>query len=184
MNRIAERGDLPQATDQRYEVELRNSYRKTTDTAPRPLMAEALAAAFRSSVSGFPLLFAGLFEYCNREQRARLLTILIPALSTASKVELARAGLSNVTDVRDPSPECAGDISFESIRVIAAEAARSDPSVIDRVSVFYSRVPNITKYLPTPTIAAVLAYVIRDPKLAPLDVPGTRRGWENGDEHN
>jgi hypothetical protein len=43
---------------------------------------------------------------------------------------------------------------------------KPDPSAIERVSVFYSRMPNITKYLPTPTIAAVLAYVIRNSKQA------------------
>jgi hypothetical protein len=176
MNRNALHDHPLQSPGQNYELELRKSYRKLADTAPRPAIADALAFAFRSSGPGFPLLCAGLFEHCNCDQRAKLLTILIPALSRAAKQELATARLAEgLTELEQVCPERTGRISYNEIRLIAAEAARSDPSVIERVSTFYSRLPNITKYLPIPTIAAVLAYVIRIPKKEPAREPHSRR---------
>jgi hypothetical protein len=51
------------------------------------------------------------------------------------------------------------DLSIEAVQLIAAEAERSDPSAVERVCNFYSQYPNITKYLPTETAAAVLAHL-------------------------
>jgi hypothetical protein len=51
------------------------------------------------------------------------------------------------------------DISVEAVQLIAADAERCDPPVVERVCDFYSQYPNITKYLPTETAAAVLAHL-------------------------
>ena len=125
-------------------------------------MAEALAAAFRASDSGFAALFACLFKHSDDGLRGGMLSILIPSLPAAAQEALRQAGFF-VYSRSGPKVviECMSDVSAEALQVIAAEAEQSDVSVVDRVCDLYSRYPTITKYLPTQTLAAVVATVAR-----------------------
>ncbi len=132
-----------------YDLELRSSYREIADRAPRPVMADGLAAAFRSSNQGFAHLLAHLFARCDDEQRRTLFDVLASSLTLSSRQELIRArGSTGQRAV------------IEGVQSMAAEAARSDPSIVDRVGAFFSELPDVTKHLPVPTIAAVLAHVV------------------------
>ena len=143
----------------RYELELRILYRKVAESTSRPTMADALAAAIYSSDLGFSHLFADLFKHCNEDQRGKLLGILVRSLGTTSRNQVLGETLATVLDEHN---QYFCDMSPGAVRRLATEAVRSDPAVIEQVADFYSRVPNITKYLPTPTIAAVLTYITRN----------------------
>jgi hypothetical protein len=155
----ASRSEQIHYSEARYEHELRLSYRKVAESTSRPIMADALAAAFYSSDLGFPHLLADLFEHCNEDQRGKLLGILVRSLGASSRNEVLGETLAAMLGERN---QYFCDISPGAVRRLAAQAARSDPAVIEHVADFYSRVPNITKYLPTPTIAAVLTYIARN----------------------
>jgi hypothetical protein len=159
MNGIALGSGELHSSEATYELELRISYRKIAESTSRPIMADALAAAFYSSDLGFPGLFADLFEYCNEDQRGKLLGILVRSLGTTSRNQVLGETLATVVGDRN---HYFCDMSPDAVRRLAAEAARCDPAVIEPVADFYSRVPNITKYLPAPTIAAVLTYIARN----------------------
>jgi hypothetical protein len=145
-----------------YATELQSSYELTAQKAPRSALAEALAAAFRSSDSGFGSLFADLFEHCDDEQRAKALILLIHSLTPASRQALWHAGLF---DYSASGPEAIVDrmsgLCGEAVQLIGAEAARSDPTVIERVCDFYAEYPDISNYLPIPTLAVALAELTR-----------------------
>ena len=91
-----------------------------------------------------------------------MLSILIPSLPAAAQEALRQAGLF-VHSRSGPKVaiECMSDLSAEAVQVIAADAERSDLRVLNRVCDLYSRYPTITTYLPTQTLAAVLANVAR-----------------------
>jgi hypothetical protein len=155
-------GGLQQYVEPDYDLELRQRYKKTAETLSRTAMAQALAAAFRASDSGFPGLFGRLFEHSNDELRAKIFVILIPSLAPAAQTALWTAGLfAGSPSGPDVPIERMSHVSIEAARLIAAEAEECDPAVVERVCNVYSQFPNITKYLPTDTLAAVLAYVAR-----------------------
>ena len=143
-----------------YVRELRRTYQTAAETVSRTVMTEALAAALRSSDSGVASLLASLFEHSNNEQRAKMLTILIPSLARAAQDALCHAGLFGYfPSGLEVAEERMSDLSVEAVRLIAAEAERSDPPVVERACYFYSQYPNITKYLPTETVTAVLTHL-------------------------
>jgi hypothetical protein len=164
-------GGLQQYVGADYDLELRRTFRTRAETVSRITMAEALAAAFRASDSGFASLFACLFEYSHDEQRGKMLTVLIPCLTPSAQEALRHAGLFGYS-VSGPDVviERMSDLSLEAVQLIAAEAERSDASVVERVCDLCSRFPNTTKYLPAETLASVLANLAQR---AERSAPGT-----------
>jgi len=85
-------GILQRYTEPDYDVELRRAFRTMAERVSAPAMAEALAAAFRASDSGFAVLFAYLFKHSDDGLRGGMLSILIPSLSAAAQEALRQAG--------------------------------------------------------------------------------------------
>jgi hypothetical protein len=156
--------ELKQNDTARQDLELRRSYTAITESASRPTVTDALATAIQSSDCGFPRLIADLFQHCDDEQRANALMILVHSLTPASQQALHHAGLFEyVSSGPEAAVERVSRLCVEAVQLIAAEAERSDPTVVQRICDFYSRYPNITKHLPTPTLAVVLAELARRP---------------------
>lgn len=136
-----------------------------TQAAPPSTVSQGLAEAFRSDQTPpFNQMVGQLFNNSNNQQRASLLNTLIAAAGPVviSQV-LSRmgggaasggggGGLSSLIGLlgggqTQVTPEQAAQIPPEAVQQIAREAENQDPSVIDRISGFYSEHPTLVKTL-------------------------------------
>ena len=100
-------------------------------------MADALAAAFRSSELGFAHLCADLFEHCNDDQRRKLLGILVRSIGATSRNQVLSETLAAVLGDLNQHFRESGDTSRDVVQGLAADAVRSEPAVIEHVADFY-----------------------------------------------
>jgi len=141
--------------------------------APRPALADGLAAAFRSEQTPeFGQMAAQLFSNSGGQQRAGILNTLIRAAGPmiVSQVLSRRAsagggGLSDLIGMLGGgqqgqiTPEQADQIPVEAVEEIAAQAEKKDPSVIDQVSNFYAAHPTLVKTLGAAALSIALSKI-------------------------
>ncbi len=125
--------------------------------APRDAMSQGLAEAFRSDQTPpFANMLGQLFGNSSGMQRANILNTLLsvagPALLSGA-LQQGGSGmgglgqLSGLLRQGQVSPQQAEQIPTEAVEQLAREAEQRDPSVIDRVSDFYSEHPGLVKTL-------------------------------------
>jgi hypothetical protein len=122
-------------------------YDQAAREAPPEVVADGLSQAFRSDrTPAFPQMVANLFGRSDPNQRAGLLNRLLGAVGPGAMAGLpgALGGLLGSGEVR---PEQAAQVSPRDVEEIAAQAEKQDPSVIDQVSSFYSKHPQVVQAL-------------------------------------
>jgi hypothetical protein len=141
-------------------------YDRVAQSAPPSVLAEGLAAAFRSNqTASFEQMVATLFSHSNGEQKAGLLNHLLGSLSPGAMTQLASgSGFSALTSVLSGnksriSPHEAEQISPEDVQQIATHAERSSPSIVDSVSSFYAQHSTLVKTLGGAALSVALAKV-------------------------
>lgn len=136
-------------------------FEKVGQSAPASHLAEGLAQAFHSNQTpSFGQMIANLFSNSNPEQRAGILSHLIPAagpgLSSGIGGELAsllRGGASQIT------PQQAAQISPESVQQLAEHAERNNPSIVDQASSFYAQHPKVVQALGAGALALIMSHI-------------------------
>ena len=119
--------------------------------AARVVIAEGLAAAFRSGQTpGFGRMLSTLFANSTGEQKAgmlnRLLTSVSPSLLTKVLSGVGLAGLAGGPGARI-TPDEAQKLTPEAVQQLAANAEKSNPSIIDTISGFYAQHGALVKTL-------------------------------------
>jgi hypothetical protein len=139
-------------------------YRQVAGSAPGPQIAGALAEAFRSqSTPPFGQMVRTLFSNSNGEQRAGILNQLLQAAgpqllasgALSSLAGLLRGGRQTVT------PDEASRVEPETVQQLAEHAEKQTPSVVDRVSEYYSRYPTLVTALGAGSLALILSHISR-----------------------
>jgi len=139
-------------------------YRDIADAAPRQVMADALAHAFRSDQTpGFPEMVSSLFRQSSPEQRAGLLNQLIGAIGPAALASVP--GLKELAgslgEQQSVTPQNASRISVEQVQQAVAHAQGVNPSIVDQVSGFYARHPDVVKALGGAAITIAIQHIAR-----------------------
>lgn len=129
--------------------------------APPQSLAGGLSAAFRSDqTSAFPSMLSNLFGSSDAQQRAGLLNHLLgaagPSLLGAALPGPLGSLLKGGSTV---TPEQAQQISPEAIQNLAEHAQRTDPSVIDQASSFYSQHPKVVQALGAGALAMIMSHM-------------------------
>lgn len=133
--------------------------------APQADLAGGLADAFRSDQTpAFPQMAAQMFGNANPEQQAGLLNILIKAAGPAVLSQLAPQGgnlgiLGSLLGggQSEVTPEIAKQFSPADVEELAAQTEKRDPSIIDRLSDFYSQHPTLVKTIGAAAIGIILS---------------------------
>ena len=135
--------------------------------APRDAMSQGLAEAFRSDQTPpFANMLGQLFGNSSGMQRANILNTLSPLRvrhcypERSSKEEAVWGGLGQLSGLLrqgQMSPQQAEQIPTEAVEQLAREAEQRDPSVIDRVSDFYSEHPGLVKTLGAAALAVAMS---------------------------
>jgi hypothetical protein len=146
-----------------------NDFDEITQAAPRSAIADGLAEAFRSDQTPeFGQMAAQMFGQSSGQQRAGILNTLIATLGPALIAQMlggrgSSTGLGGLLDgltgggQRQITPEQAEQIPPETVRDLATEAEKRDPSIIDQFSDFYAEHPTLIKTLGGAALAIALA---------------------------
>lgn len=125
---------------------------QVAQAAPSSALADGLAAAFRSNnTPDFGQMLSSMFNQSNGDQKAGILNQLLASGGPALLSQLGGAGgglaallAGGATQL---TPQQAAQVSPEVVQELAAHAEKSDPSLIDKASAFYSEHPALIKTL-------------------------------------
>jgi hypothetical protein len=132
-------------------------YDRVTQSAPPSALAGALASAIRSpNTPAFSDVIAQLFSASNPSQRTGILQHLLQSAGAALGSGSTAAAPAQTTPVNEQQ---AAAMSPESVRALAQEAERRDPSIIDRASAFYAQHPTLVKGLGAATLAVLMHHM-------------------------
>jgi hypothetical protein len=141
-------------------ADTQHDFDKVAQTADQSHLAGGLAEAFRSGQTPpFPEMVKSLFSQSNDQQRAGLINQLLSG-SGSGVGALLSGGLASVLGGRTQvSPQEAGQVSPEDVQQLAEQAHKSNPSIVDSVSEFYSQHPTLVKTLGGGALALVMAHM-------------------------
>lgn len=128
---------------------------------PTDALAGGLADAFRSNQTpDFGQMVSSLFNGSNAQQRSGLLQQLVgalgPSLATVAGGLLARLGSSASSEGGGFSPE---GVTPDQVREMAAAAEKQDPSIMDRIGLYYAQHPEVVKVLGGTALAVALGHI-------------------------
>ncbi|GAC1399754.1 MAG: hypothetical protein NVSMB56_14830 [Pyrinomonadaceae bacterium] len=175
MNQIG--GLLQQYTGGQQGGNVHEDFDQAAQHAPSNVIADGLAAAFRSNETpAFPQMLGTLFNQSSGEQKASMLNTLIAAAGPALLSQaLSRGsssgsggaaggsfgGLGNVLNLLSGggqvTPQIAEQIPAEAVEQVAAHAEQQDPSIIDKISSVYAEHPTLIKTLGGAALSIALA---------------------------
>ncbi len=136
--------------------------------APPNVLSGGLADAFRSNETPpFGNMLGQMFGNSNGSQKANILNTLLATAGPALLSGGILGQLGNLLKSGQPvTADVAEQVSPQDVEQLAVEAEKQDPSVVDRVSDFYSQHPTLVKGLG----AVALAFMMRS-------MAGQKRGW-------
>lgn len=144
-----------------------DDFEQLAQGAPSSALADGLAAAFRSEQTpDFGQMVAQLFANANGQGRASILNMLVRAVGPTilAQVLSRGGGGGGLADLltggkREITAEEAEQVSPEAVAQVAEKAEQSDPSIINRVSDFYSQHPTLVKTLGAAALTIALAKI-------------------------
>ena len=136
---------------------------QVAQAAPSGVIAEGLAAAFRSNQTpAFGQMLSTLFTNSNGDQKAGMLNQLLSSVNPAMLTQLlSGAGLAGLVGGAGAqlTPDQAQKVSPEVVQQLAAHAEKANPSIIDSLSSFYAQHGTLVKTLGGTALAVALAKV-------------------------
>ena len=139
-----------------------DDFQHVANAAPQEVVASGISQMFRSDrTPSFAEMVGSLFGQSNPNQRASLLNQLLGTAGGASALGALPGGLGGLLSSGSVSPERAANISPEQAQQIAAHVEKHDPSIVDKVSRFYSQHPDVMKAVGGLALSIALQHMIR-----------------------
>jgi hypothetical protein len=138
-------------------------FQRVVQSAPQDVVSNGIAHMFRSDETpAFPDMVSSLFGQSNQTQRAGLLSELLSAVAPGALAGLpGLGGLAGMLGGAKNDPEAlANQLSPAQVQQIAAHAQGQDPSIIDRVSGFYSQHPGVMKAVGGMALSVALRHMM------------------------
>lgn len=134
---------------------------QVAQAAPNNVVAEGLAAAFRSDQTpAFGNLIGSLFSQSGGEQKAGILNHLLASVGPGVLAQVAGSTLSTrllAGAGQQVTPDQAQAIPAEVVQQLATHAEKSDPSIVDKAGAFYAQHPTLVKTLGGAALSIALA---------------------------
>lgn len=127
------------------------AYDQAVRAVPQGTLTDAISHTFRSDQTpAFEQMISGLFTQSSPEQKAGLLNQLLGSLGPKAAEALASAGgMAALTNLLkgggSVSPQQAAQVPPQAVEVLAQNAAKRDPSIMDQAAGFYAQHPNLVK---------------------------------------
>ncbi len=146
------------------ESELHGAFDQISNSLPSGALAGGLAHAFNSDQTPpFPQMLSGLFGQSNPEQKAGLLNQIAKALGPAIIAQIATAagmgGLASAMSGGNVTPQQAQQVSPDQVEVLAQNAAKKNPSIVDIAAGFYAQHPALVKSIGAAAFALLMSKI-------------------------
>jgi len=136
-------------------------FNHVTREASPEAVGEGLEAAFRSEATPpFEQMVGHLFEKSDPRQRAGLLNEILGAfggMGGGLAGNVLGGALRNAVRGDHVTADDAWQVPASDVEAAAAEAARRDPSIIERVSRFYAQHPQLVQTLGTAALSIAMS---------------------------
>jgi hypothetical protein len=141
LNMIGELAERYGANAIQGSANTHEDFQRVAQSAPPDVVSNGIAHMFRSDQTpAFPDMVSSLFGQSNPTQRAGLLSELLSSIAPG-----ALANLPGLAGGGTDPHVLANQLSPEQVQQIAEHAQGHDPSIIDRVSEFYSKHPQVLR---------------------------------------
>jgi hypothetical protein len=145
-------------------ADVHSTYDQVARTVPQGDLADGLSQAFRSDQTPpFEQMVTGLFNQSSPDQKASLLNQLLEALGSGGAAQAlgsgGLAGLAGMLSGGRVTPQQADQIPPQAVEVLAQQAAKKDPSIIDRAAGFYAQHPTLVKAIGVGALALLMSRI-------------------------
>jgi hypothetical protein len=146
--------------------QVHEAFDQAAKAAPQSTLAQGLSQAFQSNQTPpFEQMVSGLFNQSNPDQKAGLLNQLLGSLGSGGLTQaLSSAGLGGLAGSLSGgsvTPQQASQVPPQAVEVLAQQAARKDPSVVDKAAGFYAQHPTLVKAIGAGALALLLSHMSR-----------------------
>lgn len=159
-------GDLLKqaASGEASTADLHSAYDQVAQTVPHGALADGISHAFKSDQTPpFEQMVSGLFGQSDPNQKAGLLNQLLAALGPGGVTQALGAGGLGALAALQPgaavTPQNAEQIPPRAVEVLAQQAARKDPSIVDKAAGFYAQHPTLVKAIGAGALALLMSRV-------------------------
>lgn len=141
------------------------AYDQVAKAVPRGALAEGLAHAFNSDQTPpFEQMVSGLFGQSNPDQKAGLLNQILGALGPGGVAQVLGAagglgGLASILSEGSVTPQQAQQVPPEAVQVLAQQAAKADPSIVETAASFYAQHPTLVKAIGAGALALLMSRI-------------------------
>jgi hypothetical protein len=113
-------------------------------------LADGLTHAFNSDQTPpFEKMVSGLFGQSSPDQKAGLLNQILASLPPGTAQALAGAGglgaLQSLLTGKSVTPQQASQVPPQAVETLAKQAAKKDPTIVDKAAGFYAQHPALVK---------------------------------------
>ena len=141
------------------------AYDQAARAAPQGALAEGISHAFKSDQTPpFEQMIANLFGQSSPDQKAGLLNQILGALGPNAGQLLQTAGGAGVAGLLSGgsvTPQQAQQVSPQAVQVLAQQAAKKNPSIVDQAAGFYAQHPTLVKAIGAGALALLLSRMSR-----------------------
>ncbi len=138
-----------------------HDFQQVTRAAPPEVVAGGISEMFRSDQTPpFADMVSRLFGHSDPNQRAGLLNRLLDSLGGAGALS-GLGSLGGLLNRGAVSPPDTTQISPEQVKEIAAQAEKRDPSIVDKVSSFYSQHPGVMQAVGGLALSLALQHMMK-----------------------
>jgi len=141
------------------------AYDQVSRTVPQSSLADGLAHAFNSDQTPpFGQMLSGLFNQSSPDQKAALLNQIIARLGPGGVSQILSeagglGGLAGVLSGGSVTPAQAQQVSPEQVKVLAQNAEKKDPSIVNAAAGFYAQHPTLVKAIGAGALALLVSHI-------------------------
>lgn len=143
------------------EAEVHGAFDQVAGAVPQGTLADGLSHAFNSpETPPFEQMLAGLFGQSDPNQKAEMLNRIVAALGPAGVAQvLGGAGAAGVLAGGTVTAQQAQQVAPETVQVLAQQAAKQDPSIVDVAAGFYAAHPTLVKAVGAGALALIMSKI-------------------------
>jgi hypothetical protein len=145
------------------EADVHSAFDKVAGAAPQGELAQGLSHVFNSDQTPpFEQMVSGLFGKSPPDQKAGMLNQIISSLGpSAGSVLGGVGGLGALASVLQGggtvTPAQAQEVSPEAVETIAKKAQQANPGIVDSISGFYAKNPQLVKAIGVGALALLMS---------------------------
>src|SRR5215471_14760351 len=131
-------------------AEVHDAFDQVAQEVPQGSLADGIAHAFNSDKTPpFEQMLSGLYGQSSPEQKAGILNQILASLGPQATQALAASGglgaLQGLLGGKNVTPQQAQEVPPQAVETVAHQAARKDPTIVDKAAGFYAQHPDLVK---------------------------------------